>query len=248
MKINFSKYQGAGNDFVMIDNMIGEYDGLSIEEIRYLCDRRKGIGADGLILLCNSDTQQFKVDYYNADGSQSFCGNGARCSTIFAREIGLIETQAEFEAIDGVHKSEEMLPVNGINQEGEDYILETGSPHYVKIVDENRPDIIELGRSIRYSDKYKTTGINVNTVVVRSDTEIDVETYERGVEDETLSCGTGVTACALVQMKKINTPSQIKVHTKGGDLSVEAEFNGDGFSNIWLTGPAEKVFDGSIAL
>ena len=256
MHINFIKYQGTGNDFIMVDNMDGLYNNLTIKEIAFLCDRKKGIGADGLIKLSSHDEFDFEVEYFNADGSQSFCGNGARCSVAFAKELGLIESETTFMAIDGKHKAFidagivklEMLPVEEIENAGEqDYFVDTGSPHYIRNVSiDNKPDIVEFGREIRFSPEYKQEGVNVNTFIVENDGVLLVETYERGVEDETLSCGTGVTACALLYMELAAYNDEVHVKTKGGDLSVVADLTESGFENIWLSGPAKKVFNGSI--
>lgn len=256
MRIKFSKYQGTGNDFVMLDNMSGDYDMLSLSQIQFICDRKLGVGADGLIKLSKKEGYDFNVEYFNADGSQSFCGNGARCSVRFAQAIGVIDTQAFFYAIDGAHKAFvndgevrlEMLPVDEYSTFNDDYILNTGSPHYIHIVNDiDDEDIVDYGRSIRYSDLYKEDGINVNTMAAVSENEINVATYERGVEDETLSCGTGVTACALafMVMRGLNE-SEVTINTKGGVLKVSALRNKEQFSEIWLTGPATFVFDGSI--
>ena len=256
MRIEFRKYQGTGNDFVMIDNMNGAYDSLSNEQIEFACDRKMGIGADGLIKLSSKEGYDFEVEYFNSDGSKSFCGNGARCAVVFANELGLIENETEFLAIDGGHKASyadgqvrlEMLPVDKVEEIGDDFFLDTGSPHYVHFSEDIGIDILDYGKSVRYSEKYKAKGVNVNVVLQEVDNSISVQTYERGVEDETLSCGTGVTACALVQMKNTNSFGKVEVNTKGGQLFVEANFDEDtnGFDNIWLTGLALKVFDGSI--
>ncbi len=254
MKINFVKYQGTGNDFVMLDNMTGKFDSLTIEQIRFLCDRKLGVGADGLIKISKDPNADFYVDYFNADGSQSFCGNGARCSTAFAEKIGLIDSSTRFNAIDGFHRAEiangivrvEMHDVAKIDQISDDFFVQTGSPHYIHLKAENDQDIVSYGRLIRYSEKFQKEGVNVNYLTVLSKCEIEVETYERGVEDETLSCGTGVTACGLIHMSLNDTISNVSVKTKGGNLSVTADRKGEGFTNIWLSGPAILVFDGSI--
>ena len=255
MNIEFSKYQGTGNDVVLLNNMNGRYNDLTLIQIAFLCDRKLGIGADGLIKLSKKEGVDFEVEYFNADGTQSFCGNGARCSVAFAKEIGLIASEAFFLAIDGEHKASiksgivrlEMLPVSEVLEMDGDYIVDTGSPHYINMNSKGL-DIITYGQSIRYSDTFSENGINVNLVDVIDENTIQVQTYERGVEDETLSCGTGVTACALVFMKDEKEKVKVNVETKGGILSVEADpfSNEFGFANIWLSGPAIKVFDGSI--
>jgi diaminopimelate epimerase len=255
MDLKFSKYQGTGNDFVMLDNMSGDYVDLSTTQIQFLCDRKLGVGADGLIKLSTDEETDFLLEYYNADGSQSFCGNGARCSVAFAKSLGLIENKTKFNAIDGIHEATiengivrlEMLPVDSIQKVNNDYWLETGSPHYVRIINQtDSVDIVEFGKSIRYSESYKKNGVNVNTVKEIDTSTIRVETYERGVEDETLSCGTGATACALVWMDLNSDLDKVNITTKGGDLVVEATREGNGFSSIWLSGPAKNVFDGRI--
>ncbi|XOV68194.1 MAG: diaminopimelate epimerase [Fluviicola sp.] len=258
MYITFTKYQGTGNDFIMLDNLSGRYDELTLDQVRYLCDRKLGVGADGLIKISKHDTLDFNVEYYNSDGSQSFCGNGARCSVAFAKSLGLLEDTTKFNAIDGAHESRmtvdgrvhlEMRPVNNIEQESGVYIMNTGSPHYVKFVEANNaPDIVAFGREIRYSERFKDNGINVNTLLELGPNTIHVATYERGVEDETLSCGTGVTACALAYMEQNQRDGEVSVSTKGGKLSVKAQKTEGGYDNIWLIGPAKKVFDGSIEI
>lgn len=253
MKIEFYKYQGTGNDFVMLNNMDGRYDGLSIDAIRLICDRKMGVGADGLISINKDDVSDFYVDYYNSDGSQSFCGNGGRCSVAFARHMGIIRNKTSFNAIDGIHQAEfmdgevklEMCDVNEVTDKGGDFVLNTGSPHYIRIAEGDEPGIVEFGKQIRYSPEFKEEGINVNIVSLQ-DGGIKVETYERGVEDETLSCGTGVTAAALIAMKFKEYGSPVSIKTKGGDLKVYAESGVEGFKNIWLQGPAKFVFTGMI--
>ncbi len=252
MKLEFYKYQATGNDFIMINNMDGRYDSFSVKYIPMLCDRKFGVGADGLIILKKDRDSSFYVDYYNADGTQSFCGNGARCSVAFARQIGLIHDQATFGAIDGMHFAEflgddvklEMSVTDKIGVEGEDFVLNTGSPHYCRF-DQTQPDIIALGREIRYSEKYTEEGINVNTIRI-DNKGLSVQTYERGVENETLSCGTGVTACALIAIAKKGLESPVRVQTKGGTLYVEATVHEGGFNNVFLVGPAKFVFKGAL--
>ncbi|MFT6984190.1 MAG: diaminopimelate epimerase [Crocinitomicaceae bacterium] len=258
MKLNFSKYQGTGNDFIMIDNINGDSDALTISQIQFLCDRKIGIGADGLIKISSHSDFDFEVEYYNADGTQSFCGNGARCSVSFAKSLGLLDDKTSFMAIDGPHVASinnegivrlEMLSVDGITSDRNDYIVDTGSPHFVRIVaNSDETEIVEFGKSIRYSERFREEGINVNLVRYAGKNEINVETYERGVEDETLSCGTGVTAAALVYMVFDTDSKFVDVSTKGGVLKVEATQTKNGFENIWLSGPALKVYDGSIII
>lgn len=255
--MEFYKYQGTGNDFVMLDNRSGKWDDLSIEHIQKLCDRRFGIGADGLIKINAAEGVDFEVDYYNSDGSKSFCGNGARCSVAFAHFLSIFKNnKTVFTAIDGLHEAEinedivklKMGDVETINSDGDDSVLDTGSPHYVKYVEDiSNFNVFAEGNSIRNSANYQEKGINVNFVENISDDEIFVRTYERGVEDETYSCGTGVTASALTFLKKSNLTS-IKVKTLGGDLKVYAEKNGNSFQEIWLEGPAKQVFSGKVDL
>lgn len=250
--MKFYKYQGTGNDFVMIDNRLGEWDDLSIENIQKLCDRRFGIGADGLIKINSAKKVDFEVDYYNSDGSKSFCGNGARCSVAFAHFLDIIEDKTTFTAIDGIHEAEikngtvrvKMSDVSIIETDGNDFVLNTGSPHYVKYVEMlNNYNVYKIGNEIRNSETYKKDGINVNFVEKISDKELFVRTYERGVEDETYSCGTGVTAAALTFMQN-NNQTFVGIKVMGGHLKVYAEKNAAGFKNIWLEGPAVQVFKG----
>lgn len=261
MKIHFNKYQSTGNDFVVLDNRNGEYAGLTEKQVHFLCDRRFGIGADGLMMLNNHPSYDFEMIYYNSDGRPgSMCGNGGRSLVQFANDLGIKKSLYKFIASDGEHEAEidendgivslKMKDVNNVDEERGDYILNTGSPHFVRIVNEVKDlDVFEEGREIRYNDTYKKDGINVNFVSVKGDYEIDVRTYERGVEDETYSCGTGVTASALVCFHNENGFNNVNVHTKGGDLTVEYDrIDEDRYTNIWLCGPAKKVFEGEVIL
>lgn len=260
MEINFYKYQGTGNDFVILDNRDGRYSSLSQEQINALCERRFGIGADGLMLLNTADGYDFEMKYFNADGREStMCGNGGRCLTMFAYHQGIIRTVYKFIAIDGPHEAEidpkglvrlKMQDVPTIEEHSGDYTLNTGSPHYVKMVNRLEDyNVFTKGRDIRNSDNFKPSGINVNFVEVEDEHEISVRTYERGVEDETLSCGTGVTASALVNYHNEQGFNEVTVLTRGGKLSVEFDRDRTGaYSNIWLVGPAEKVFTGTVFL
>lgn len=260
MQLKFYKYQGTGNDFVILDNRDGQYSNLTTDQVNFLCDRRFGIGADGLMLLNKSDTYDFEMKYYNADGKEgSMCGNGGRCLVKFASHSGINSDLYHFIAIDGEHEAKineqgivclKMKDIKGIEKIYGDYVLDTGSPHYVKPVQDVMDyDVVKKGQNIRKSSDYAEKGINVNFVQVKSEDEIIVRTYERGVEDETLSCGTGVTASALVFYHNERGFNQVTVHTRGGKLSVEYDRTGeDTFENIWLCGPAERVFEGAIEL
>lgn len=252
--MEFYKYQGTGNDFVMIDNRSGEWDDLSIASIQKLCDRRFGIGADGLIKINKAEGFDFEVDYYNSDGSKSFCGNGARCSVAFAFFLDIFEGKCRFTAIDGAHEAEihngivklKMNDVETIAVDGNDTVMNTGSPHYVKYVEDLvNYNVFAEGSGIRNSENYKEKGINVNFVEKINEDKIFVRTYERGVEDETYSCGTGVTASALTFLQNNNLIS-VNVKTLGGNLKVYAEKDGNSFRSIWLEGPAKQVFKGRI--
>lgn len=258
MKFHFYKYQATGNDFVLIDNRSGGLS-LTADQIQKICDRRFGIGADGLILIEKDPHANFNVNYFNSDGSQSLCGNGSRAAVQFASSLGLVNGKARFNAYDGFHDAEllpagiirlKMNDVNSIEQAGDDYIINTGSPHYIRFVDnvEIMP-VYGEGKKIRYSERFKQQGINVNFVQLLPDNRIFVRTYERGVENETLSCGTGVTAAALASLYK-GYSSPVYVKTLGGDLSVE--FKSDGmsgkFQDIFLVGPAKMVFEGDLEL
>ena len=255
--IPFYKYQGTGNDFVLIDNRSESY--LTRKDttlVKQICDRKFGIGADGLILLQNCKGYDFEMVYFNADGHEStMCGNGGRCITAFANHLKIVSGSCNFKAIDGAHEALikntgwvelKMNDVNAI-ETGEDYfILNTGSPHYVIFVEDLRDiNVVENGQAIRYSDRFRKEGINVNFVEKTGD-GIEVATYERGVEGETLSCGTGVTAAAVAASLQSDQHGKIEIpiSTKGGNLSVKLEHKGSGFSNIWLCGPAVMVFKG----
>jgi diaminopimelate epimerase len=260
MHIDFFKYQGTGNDFVILDNRKGKYSNLTTSQIQFICGRRFGIGADGLMLLNNHTAYDFEMKYYNADGRESsMCGNGGRCLVKFAQDMGIMRSNYKFLAIDGEHEASinmdgiislKMKDVDSIEYHRSHFILDTGSPHYVEIMTNLLDfDVVTRGREIRYSPEFEKEGINVN--FVEQDDEPDkiiVRTYERGVEDETLSCGTGVTAAALVCHHNDNGFNRVEVKTPGGHLSVEYDKIQDHYKNIWLNGPAEKVFDGTIEI
>jgi diaminopimelate epimerase len=256
MDINFFKYQGTGNDFIIIDNRQGTVS-LTTEQVKAFCDRRFGIGADGLMLLNTRAGYDFEMQYYNSDGRESsMCGNGGRCLVKFAYHRGIHKSKYHFIAVDGEHEATieynqwvhlKMKDVNGIKRNYADSILDTGSPHYVKTVRHIHDlDVVAEGKAIRYNDTYATEGINVNFVEEQVK-GIYVRTYERGVENETLSCGTGVTASALVFAHNDNGFNRIEIQTPGGRLAVEFDKKGEEkFENIWLCGPATFVFSGTI--
>ena len=252
MEICFHKYQGTGNDFIMIDDREGDFPA-GTEFIAALCNRRFGIGADGLILIQKASGYDFRMVYLNSDGREStFCGNGGRCAAAFARQLGMIAGEAHFVARDGEHyaslsgdmvrlkMTDAKLPVN----EKGGFVLFTGSPHFVSLCrDAASVNVSAEGRSIRMS--FGEEGINVNFMELRPG-YICIRTYERGVEDETLSCGTGVTASALVAAG-MGYPSPVTVESRGGHLQVEFDRQADGFTGVYLNGPAVHVFSGNIS-
>ena len=260
MNIHFYKYQGTGNDFVILDNREGGYGNLEKEQIKHICDRRFGVGSDGLMMLNVEPGFDFAMKYFNADGGEgSMCGNGGRCLVKFAYHMGIHRDNYHFVASDGPHEAEidpdgtvslKMLNVNSVKEYHGDYILNTGSPHYVKLVsDVSDVDVFNKGHEIRYSNYFAKEGINVNFVEQKNAHEIIVRTYERGVEDETWSCGTGVTASALICYHNEIGYNDVTVHTKGGKLVVEYDRFGDNaYGNIFLCGPAQKVYEGQMEL
>jgi diaminopimelate epimerase len=261
MKIHFYKYQATGNDFVMIDNRSGELS-FSIEQIQKICDRKFGVGADGLMLIEKHPQLDFNLIYYNQDGSQSLCGNGSRAAMSFASYLKIVNGHAAFNAYDGRHNATlekdgivrlKMNDTKEIVRDGEDLWIDTGAPHLMRFVKDIKSfPVFEEGRKLRYSDGYKPNGTNANFVELLPDNTIFVRTYERGVENETLSCGTGVTAAALAATTKGYT-SPIKIKTLGGELSVEFKISQSAvspgaFQEIFLVGPAKMVFEGQLEL
>lgn len=254
--IEFYKYQGTGNDFVMIDNRDLQFP-KEKELIERLCDRRFGIGGDGLILLEDDENSDFRMVYYNSDGNEStMCGNGGRCIVAFAHFLDIFENTATFEAVDGLHEAEihngivklKMIDVAEIDKDGDHSVLNTGSPHFVQYVEDVANfKVYDEGNKIRNSATYKNEGINVNFAEAIGENEIFVRTYERGVEDETFSCGTGATAAALVYLKD-RDENMVNVKVLGGNLKVYAEQHGGSFREVWLEGPAKQVFRGKIDL
>ena len=261
MSNHFYKYQGAGNDFILIDNRSLSFKHTDKETVSHLCNRRFGIGADGLMLLQNHSDFDFEMLYFNADGNPgSMCGNGGRCIVAFAKHLGIIDTETNFLAVDGPHYAKitetgnwvelQMIDIDTIGNDGEAYVLNTGSPHYVtQVEDLESLDVFKIGYDIRNNDTYRAEGINVNFVEDLGD-RLFVRTFERGVEDETYACGTGVTAVALSMAKHKNTIGHINTPIKvlGGEMNIDFEYDGQRFSNVFLCGPAEQVFEGELKL
>ena len=262
---------------MLIDNLSGIYD-FSTAEIKTICDRKFGVGADGLMLIEKHPSAHFNLRYFNSDGSQSLCGNGSRAAVKMAASLGLVNGRAKFEAFDGIHDAEirkdgvvrlKMNDVSQVKKIGDDLFIHTGSPHYIRYVSDVRNyPVFDEGRKIRYREDFLPGGTNVNFVELAGDNTIFVRTYERGVENETLSCGTGVTAAALAG-SLLNLTSPVTVKTLGGDLSVEFKTRhsdlpasataiapqagvpaGQGgiFEDIYLIGPANLVFEGELEL
>jgi len=257
MQFPFYKYQATGNDFVIVYNREGKYS-FSAEQIKKISDRKFGVGADGIMLIEKHLNLDFNLIYYNADGSPSLCGNGSRAAVVMASALGVVNGKAKFNAYDGIHEAQllpngnvrlKMNDVKEIKNSGDGVFLNTGSPHFIKWISQSKNyPVFEEGQKIRYSEAFKPAGTNVNFVEQLKDNTIFVRTYERGVENETLSCGTGVTAAALASTSR-NYVSPITVKTLGGELSVEFKVSHDGsFTEIFLIGPAKMVFQGILEL
>ncbi|MES2240540.1 MAG: diaminopimelate epimerase [Bacteroidota bacterium] len=260
MQIQFYKYQGTGNDFVMIDNRTNFFPKENMALIERLCDRRFGIGADGLILLENDSETDFKMVYYNSDGNQStMCGNGGRCLVAFAKQLDVIGNTTSFNAIDGLHHASvdsngivslQMIDVDGIKINPDYSFLNTGSPHHVQLVDDlENYNVKDNGAAIRYGELYGKVGSNINFVKKIDDSTFALRTYERGVEDETLACGTGATAAAIA-MNAIGETNltAINMNVEGGKLSVSFKKEGNKYVDVFLNGPAKFVFEGTIEI
>ncbi len=258
MEVTFYKYQGTGNDFVIIDNRLNTFPKEQTNAISFLCDRNFGVGADGLILLEEDESTDFKMIYFNADGNEStMCGNGGRCIVAFAHKLGIFKTKTTFTAIDGLHHASiknnivslQMIDVNTIDLYDNYCFANTGSPHHVQLVDNlDNYDVYNSGKSIR-NDIYGKEGSNVNFVEQINNTTFKVRTYERGVENETLACGTGVTAVAVAMHKTNKTNSAtINLPVKGGELEVSFNENNGTYTDVFLTGPATFVFKGQITI
>jgi diaminopimelate epimerase len=257
MKINFYKYQGTGNDFVMIDNRDNHFPKENIEFISHLCDRHFGVGGDGLILLENHEKYDFTMVYYNSDGSTStMCGNGGRCLVAFAKQLGVVSNEAHFEASDGHHYAKiendlialQMIDVEKVKTFEKHSFAYTGSPHHVQLVDDLlNYDVKTNGRNLRNSDLYDESGCNINFVEQLNENTFKLRTYERGVEDETLSCGTGATAVALAMFDAKKTDeTTVNINVLGGELKISFVVNENRYENVFLTGPAKRVFEGSV--
>jgi diaminopimelate epimerase len=258
MTITFNKYHGAGNDFIIIDNRDEVFNPENYSLVRNLCNRRTGIGADGLILIGRSSEHDFEMIYYNSDGFPgSMCGNGGRCSADFAIRHGIAGETMKFIAADGIHEAVserglirlKMNDVNQISKVAGNYSLNTGSPHCIVFTSGlNDLDVYNEGKKIRWSLDYQPGGTNVNFVEPHEN-EIHVRTFERGVEDETLSCGTGVTASAIASVLSGHFVSKtVNVRTMGGNLKVDFNISGDKITDIWLSGPATFVFEGRYSI
>ena len=255
MKAEFYKYQGTGNDFVIMDNRQDIFPKNNTKLIEELCDRRFGIGADGLILLENDNLSDFRMVYFNSDGSQSLCGNGGRCAVAFAHFLGIIENETTFNAIDGLHYASiegdvvnlKMGNVDEIREKSTYSFLDTGSPHHVQMVEDlAQMDVKSVGAKLRYGI-YGESGSNINFVSEAQDGSFNARTYERGVEDETLSCGTGVTAVAIAMHKMGKTASEtVCINMPGGKLTVSFNQENGTYTDIFLKGPAKQVFKGVV--
>lgn len=261
MRFRFSKYHGTGNDFIIIDNRSFFFDKANYELMAHLCHRRFGIGADGVLLLEPDDETDFRMIYFNADGRPgTMCGNGARCLVAYAHRILNTGRKVLFSASDGKHEAEiisfdnklsnymvrlRMNDVMAIVSFNGGFVLDTGSPHFVTTkYDPYKMDVVKEGRIIRNSERFRTEGINVNFIKVENG-EVHLRTYERGVENETWSCGTGSVAAAVVSLHAgLTDKSPVQITAKGGGLKVFAERDGKSFKNIYLEGEAQLVYEG----
>lgn len=260
MQLKFYKYHGTGNDFVMIDNRNDQFPKNNTKLIEQLCDRKFGIGADGLILLENDNSTDFRMVYYNSDGNQSsMCGNGGRCLVAFAKSLDVIQNQTTFIATDGLHHASisengivslQMKDVSEVKVTPEYVFLDTGSPHHIEVVEDLQGlDVKEKGAKIRYGNLYGEKGSNVNFVKQIDEKTFSIRTYERGVEDETLSCGTGATAAAIAMKVLGKTDSEtVNINVKGGKLEISFQMHENKFTDVFLKGPAEFVFSGIIEI
>jgi diaminopimelate epimerase len=261
MEFAFYKYEGAGNDFVVLDDRKMLFPEKRADLVKFICDRRFGVGADGLMLLRPGDGCDYNMVYYNSDGYESsMCGNGGRCLAAFAHKLGIIDSKALFTAADGVHEAEivsdnyvrlKMIDVLNVETGKDYYYLNTGVPHYVKFLASiDKLDVFNEGRKIRYSDRFAAEGTNVDFVQEFPD-HIAVRTYERGVENETLACGTGIVAsviCTGIRRGINHGTFSSDVDALGGKLRVSFHRYDSRISDIWLEGPASFVFEGRIGI
>ena len=257
MMVKFNKYQGTGNDFVIIDITKDDFK-FSKNQIKKICDRKYGIGADGLILISKHNNVSFEMNFFNPDGTTSFCGNGSRCAVLYCFHQGIIQTNCSFLTTDGIHQAQILEDENikiSINSPilvdkltNGDFEVNTGSPHYIQIANTlDNIDFVNHCKSIRNNDIYYDNGINVNLVKIENNL-LNMRTYERGVEDETLSCGSGVTAAALAIAFENKIDIAVQVKTRGGELKVDFTRKDYNFDNVYLTGPAKFVFSGDFNL
>ncbi|MCB1112418.1 MAG: diaminopimelate epimerase [Chlamydiales bacterium] len=263
----FSKYSGCGNDFILIDNRHNLFaEGLKPEQVRNLCDRHRGVGADGVILLNSSTVADYRMVIYNSDGGEAeMCGNGIRCIGLFIRDLGDQRTELTIETyervlsiiIDGsdVHvmmgEPSDTLWNQALEVDGKELIvhyLNTGVPHVVYFVEGDELPISQLGKAIRNHESYAPSGANVNRVVV-NDKEICIETYERGVEGVTQACGTGATATALAAAQILQLPAPVSVKVPSGDrLLITFKESGTTYTDVWMKGSAALLFTGKVNL
>lgn len=257
MNLTFHKYQGTGNDFVMIDNRESAFDKNNLDLVVRLCNRKFGIGADGLILIENHKSVDFDMIYFNADGTKSFCGNGSRCAVAFAKYLNIIESKTTFNAIDGIHEATikedvvelKMGDVGQVEINNNHFFIHTGSPHYIEYKEDvQNLNIIPEAHKVRYNSRFREQGTNVNFVQKKSNI-LEIRTYERGVEDETLSCGTGATAVALSGAIKYDMNSPVLIKVQGGELTIKFnQISPHSFNDIWLIGKGEVVYSGEIEI
>ncbi len=269
MTLSFTKMNGAGNDFVLLDNR-DSLLALDRGQIARVCDRHRGVGADGLLLVEPAESgADFRMRYYNADGGEAeMCGNGARCFARYAQRVsGTTAAEITFETQAGVigakcqgelvqivmsdphsHREPQSLDINGRSLDVP--FLNTGVPHAVAFVDDlEAVDVAKDGAALRYHSAFAPKGTNANFAQILGPSRISIRTYERGVEGETLACGTGVCAAAILHHLRTGDPAPISVKVRGGDtLHVGFEKDGDRFHRVTLIGPADFVFDGTISL
>ena len=265
-QLQFVKMNGAGNDFVMLDNRAGNLQ-LETSQIARLCDRHRGVGADGVLVIePAANGADFRMRYYNADGGEAeMCGNGARCFARFANRVAGAREKLSFETPAGViaatlqgegvtlgmSEPKDLrlnLRISALGQEIDCHYVDSGVPHVVIPVDDiSEVDVRAIGAAVRHHAEFAPRGANVNFLERRGDGQVAIRTYERGVEDETLACGTGVVASALIFAATAGAHSPVRVRVKGGDeLEVAFKRDGDRFSDVTLTGPADFVFEGTV--